>query len=104
MNGEETSIMFIYVDVLSDSFPTIYNQFKKACKNAGISMVMRYRPSLSFPNTSTYLSGYGVELMIKSTEYKVIDDRLSSTGIITSSLLYSLLALFFFIVGFSPLN
>lgn len=42
---------------------------------SGHQYVFRHRTPIVIDSTPMHLSGYGVELAIKNTEYKVIDDR-----------------------------
>jgi UDP-glucose:glycoprotein glucosyltransferase len=51
-----------------------------ATSNKDFDFVLRYKPvAVSFSKAKTlYLSGYGVELAVKDTEYLAVDDRSSS--------------------------
>ncbi|KAJ3325946.1 UDP-glucose:glycoprotein glucosyltransferase 2 [Boothiomyces sp. JEL0866] len=77
---QSNNIAILYADVYSPSYFPFYSKLKKLADNSDMNFVLRYRPSSkTFPRLA--LSGYGVELAIKSTEYAVVDDRaVDSTG------------------------
>ncbi|KAI8968326.1 UDP-glucose:glycoprotein glucosyltransferase-domain-containing protein [Mycotypha africana] len=74
----------LYTDRFSDKFNLFYRQLKQLADDNDISFVLRYRP-MTDENISTnaiaplYLSGYGVEMALKKTDYLVIDDRESQS-------------------------
>ncbi|KAI8366128.1 UDP-glucose:glycoprotein glucosyltransferase-domain-containing protein [Blakeslea trispora] len=62
-------VVALYTDRFSNDFKTMYQHLNEA----NIPFVIRYKP---FESTSPlYLTGYGVELALKKTDYLVIDDR-----------------------------
>ncbi|KAK6099484.1 killer toxin resistant protein [Batrachochytrium dendrobatidis] len=67
-------VAIIYADVLSSEFKPMLSAFMNAAENHPLQLVLRYKPS-TFAKQPLFLSGYGVELAIKNTEYKVEDDR-----------------------------
>ncbi|KAJ1342833.1 hypothetical protein BSLG_002652 [Batrachochytrium salamandrivorans] len=73
--------VIFYVDVLAPEFKDMFTTLRDAVATLPLQLVLRYKPPHSFLENSAkagnplYLSGYGVELAIKSTEYKVEDDR-----------------------------
>ncbi|KAJ3277113.1 hypothetical protein HDV01_000165 [Terramyces sp. JEL0728] len=68
------NIGILYADVYSEKYIPYYEKLKEVADSSNFNFVLRYRPSTrTFPSIS--LSGYGVELAIKSTEYAVVDDR-----------------------------
>lgn len=73
-NSPETAI--VYADVLSPRFATFHRVLSAAADAGAITYILRWKPSPSSETTvPLYLNGYGVELMLKSTEYKVTDDQ-----------------------------
>lgn len=68
------SIAVLYADVYSPDYIPFYFKLKELAEEGDFNFVLRYRPSSNtYPTIA--LSGYGVELAIKSTEYAVVDDR-----------------------------
>ncbi|KAJ3135593.1 hypothetical protein HK100_002475 [Physocladia obscura] len=72
----------LYGDITSPKFLAFHEALIKLADADLISYVFRYKPpSLgSSQKQQHYLSGYGVELAIKTSEYKVIDDRSTAQG------------------------
>ncbi|KAJ2583713.1 killer toxin resistant protein, partial [Coemansia sp. RSA 1804] len=78
--GQKPSkLVVLYADPRSEKFSDMHSHLAELSENSEVTYILRYRPqgaeltdSLSQP---LGLSGYGVELALKSTEYKVIDDR-----------------------------
>ncbi|KAF4337622.1 KRE5-killer toxin-resistance [Fusarium beomiforme] len=68
----------LYADPTSASFGPFHNALSKAAKQGDISYRLRYRRSAEAPNTPLSVSGYGVKLDLKRTDYIVIDDREAS--------------------------
>ncbi|KAJ6258935.1 glycoprotein glucosyltransferase [Drechslerella dactyloides] len=70
-----------YIDILADGFPAAYKKMVEAAEKAGVAYKIRYRPSPSLQDTKPIaLSGYGVSLVLKKTDYMVIDDRGAKEG------------------------
>ncbi|KAI8926720.1 UDP-glucose:glycoprotein glucosyltransferase-domain-containing protein [Entophlyctis helioformis] len=71
--------VILYADISAPSFGGFYTMLIDAADRNLVQLILRYIPSGVASKTSAdsplYLSGYGVELAIKSTEYKVEDDR-----------------------------
>lgn len=65
----------LYADVLSDTFPTFHESLMASAETGKIKYVLRYKPSASLPADRETLSGYGVEVNLKRTDYLVVDDR-----------------------------
>jgi UDP-glucose:glycoprotein glucosyltransferase len=67
----------LYTNKFSSKFAEFHDYLTGAVDEHGITYVIRYRPSLSnvAPGSPLYLSGYGVEMALKRTDYLVIDDR-----------------------------
>ncbi|KAF4456729.1 hypothetical protein F53441_1165 [Fusarium austroafricanum] len=65
----------LYADPTSTSFGPFHNALSKAAKKGDVSYRLRYRRSTGAPSTPLSVSGYGVKLDLKRTDYIVIDDR-----------------------------
>ena len=79
----EAPLVILYADVTSTNFPSFHRALMAASKKHGIGYVLRWKPSVPATSTSNklFLNGYGVELALKSTEYKVTDDqKISAQG------------------------
>ncbi|KAF7724618.1 hypothetical protein EC973_000862 [Apophysomyces ossiformis] len=74
MNAGKTVIL--YTNAFSTLFATFHSNLKSFVTKYGINYVLRYKPSSDLNDLKPlYLSGYGVELALKNTDYLVIDDR-----------------------------
>lgn len=78
-SGKSRLTVVLYTSQFSSQFEEFHNYLKKAVDEHEITYVIRYRSPLASvtPDTPLYLSGYGVELALKNTDYLVIDDRTS---------------------------
>ncbi|KAM0429912.1 hypothetical protein ACHAQK_010885 [Fusarium lateritium] len=65
----------LYADPTSASFGSFHESLSRAAKQGSLSYRLRYRRSASIPTTPLSVSGYGVKLDLKRTDYIVIDDR-----------------------------
>ncbi|KAF4967327.1 hypothetical protein FZEAL_10546 [Fusarium zealandicum] len=65
----------LYADPTSPSFGPFHEALSKAAKQGDLSYRLRYRRSASVSGSPLPVSGYGVELALKRTDYIVIDDR-----------------------------
>lgn len=63
------------MDISSPSFPQEYQQWQKRYTETPIPLRIRYKAPLSGQSRPLVVSGYGVELALKRTDYIVIDDR-----------------------------
>ncbi|KAK6334395.1 hypothetical protein TWF730_003609 [Orbilia blumenaviensis] len=82
-NTEDTrkGLVTLYIDIIEKEFPKAYTEMTKAADEAGIAYRIRYKPSPSLKNPKPVgLSGYGVGLSLKKTDYLVIDDRDAKEG------------------------
>ncbi|KAJ1678749.1 killer toxin resistant protein, partial [Spiromyces aspiralis] len=72
--GGERVVM--YTD--GDGIGEFHEYLSHLCEERGITYVLRFIPPAGHNNArrDLYLSGYGAEMKLKSTEYKVDDDRL----------------------------
>ncbi|XP_029471306.1 UDP-glucose:glycoprotein glucosyltransferase 1 isoform X2 [Rhinatrema bivittatum] len=66
-------VVILYAEIGSKEFDDFHQLLASKAQNGEVNYILRHyvaRPS----NEKVYLSGYGVELAIKSTEYKAKDD------------------------------
>jgi len=77
VSENENGFVIFYGDVLSKEFNGYLTDLLKINEEAGLSFTLRYKKSLDeqFNNNPLAISGYGVEMAIKNTEYNVVDDR-----------------------------
>lgn len=64
----------LYADITSPSFREFHKTISKTAKDDLTSYRVRYKPNKSAPQP-LLVSGYGVDLALKRTDYIVIDDR-----------------------------
>jgi UDP-glucose:glycoprotein glucosyltransferase len=76
-NDDPPSIL--YADITHPLFAQFHSTVSQTAKEGRTSYRLRYRPATQGA-TPLYLSGYGVELNLKRTDYIVIDDRDASEG------------------------
>ncbi|RVD89346.1 uncharacterized protein DFL_000359 [Arthrobotrys flagrans] len=87
-NKEDTrkGLVTFYIDIIDKGFPQAYSEMTAAADKAGIAYKVRYKPSPSLKNPKPVgLSGYGVGLSLKKTDYLVIDDRGAKEGSASAS-------------------
>lgn len=65
----------LYADVASPMFKEFHHSLTALAKESQISYRVRYRPPQRWTSRPLYVSGYGVELALKRTDYIVVDDR-----------------------------
>ncbi len=65
----------IYADITSPTFNQFHEVVSRTAKEGRSSYRVRYRPSIHSNSRPLVVSGYGVELTLKRTDYIVIDDR-----------------------------
>jgi len=65
----------IYADLASPSFRQFHHTISATARSGKTTYRLRYKPSLSGDKHSLFVSGYGVEMALKRTDYIVIDDR-----------------------------
>ncbi|KAK5957608.1 killer toxin resistant protein [Knufia fluminis] len=65
----------LYADITHPLFGQFHETVSKTAKEGKTAYRVRYRPSLQDAEGPLYVSGYGVELVLKRTDYIVIDDR-----------------------------
>lgn len=77
LKGDGKTVI-LYADVLTSVYSQFYAQLTQfANKHEDFDFVVRWIPSLDdkIHNRFISLSGYGVELALKNTEYQAVDDR-----------------------------
>jgi UDP-glucose:glycoprotein glucosyltransferase len=80
LNQEKIS-WIMYIDFTDKSTLSLYTHFIAKAKELQETIILRYKPTVIEKNSSlSFLSGYGVELAIKNTEYKVVDDAQEETN------------------------
>lgn len=65
----------LYADPASPSFGPFHDALSKAARQGNLSYRLRYRRSAGASRSPLPVSGYGVKLDLKRTDYIVIDDR-----------------------------
>ncbi|KAJ3175024.1 hypothetical protein HDU87_006558 [Geranomyces variabilis] len=70
----DAPLAILYADVSSPNFSPLHDTLLRLSAEDKITYVLRYKPP-RVAGPSLTVSGYGVELALKSTEYKVVDDR-----------------------------
>jgi len=65
----------LYGDITSESFRKFHNTVSRTARDGKTSYRVRYQPPASAEARPLSVSGYGVELALKRTDYIVIDDR-----------------------------
>lgn len=65
----------LYADIASPMFADYHHTLRRMADEGQIAYRVRYRPSHDSASRPLFVSGYGVELTLKRTDYIVIDDR-----------------------------
>ncbi|KAH9837462.1 glycosyltransferase family 24 protein [Teratosphaeria destructans] len=65
----------LYADISSESFRKFHKTISKTAREGKTSYRVRYKPATDANDEHLTVSGYGVELALKRTDYIVIDDR-----------------------------
>ena len=65
----------MYADISSLEFRKFHKTITNTAKQGKTSYRLRYKPSSTHKDQPLVVSGYGVELALKRTDYIVIDDR-----------------------------
>ncbi|KAL2024740.1 hypothetical protein VTK56DRAFT_5561 [Thermocarpiscus australiensis] len=71
--------IILYADITAQSFGAYHETAMRFARDGEGSYRLRYRRSPAHPNEPLSVSGYGVELTLKRTDYIVIDDRDTDT-------------------------
>uniref|UniRef100_A0A8C1ZIY8 UDP-glucose ceramide glucosyltransferase-like 1 n=1 Tax=Cyprinus carpio TaxID=7962 RepID=A0A8C1ZIY8_CYPCA len=69
VNGTDLPVAVLYAEIGTKEFNTFHKVLSERAQDGKLIYVLRH-----FKNEKMLLSGYGVELAIKSTEYKAVDD------------------------------
>jgi UDP-glucose:glycoprotein glucosyltransferase len=72
-SGGPSSIL--YADITHPLFGQFHNVISQTARDGRSAYRVRYRPSSLSAANPLYVSGYGVELVLKRTDYIVIDNR-----------------------------
>jgi UDP-glucose:glycoprotein glucosyltransferase len=73
-SGSKSVVATLYADISRPEFRKFHQIASKSAKEGKSLYRIRYKPS-STENKPLVISGYGVELALKRTDYIVIDDR-----------------------------
>ncbi|KAL9079939.1 MAG: hypothetical protein Q9157_001231 [Trypethelium eluteriae] len=65
----------LYADITSPKFRSFHKRATGTAKQGKNSYRLRYKPSSTHKKERLVVSGYGVELALKRTDYIVVDDR-----------------------------
>jgi UDP-glucose:glycoprotein glucosyltransferase len=82
----EADTVVLYADIQSNIFKDFHSVLKGLADQGVVRYILRYRPVIGFSPTRPlkdkplHVAGYGVELMLKRTDYIVIDDRDVESG------------------------
>jgi UDP-glucose:glycoprotein glucosyltransferase len=71
--GKPTAIL--YADIMTPQFKRHHDRLKRYADQGKISYRLRYRRPYETEDRPIMLSGYGVSLVLKKTDYIVMDDR-----------------------------
>lgn len=71
----EAPASILYADITHPLFGQFHQVVSQTAREGRSTYRLRYRPSSIVSNRPLYVSGYGVELVLKRTDYIVIDDR-----------------------------
>uniref|UniRef100_A0A8C1Z1R5 UDP-glucose ceramide glucosyltransferase-like 1 n=1 Tax=Cyprinus carpio TaxID=7962 RepID=A0A8C1Z1R5_CYPCA len=72
VNGTDLPVAVLYAEIGTKEFNTFHKVLSERAQEGKLVYVLRHFVSVSI--SRMLLSGYGVELAIKSTEYKAVDD------------------------------
>ncbi|KAJ2483775.1 killer toxin resistant protein [Coemansia sp. RSA 2131] len=76
VSEEAVKLVVLYADVHAQEFAAFHEHLKLLAQSGDVRYVLRYGPQAQEASDAPLvLAGYGVELVLKSTEYKVTDDR-----------------------------
>ncbi|KAK0610516.1 UDP-glucose:glycoprotein glucosyltransferase-domain-containing protein [Bombardia bombarda] len=78
--GTGSQDVVLYADITSPAFGKYHEAAMAISRKGDASYRVRYRRSPAHPDEALSVSGYGVELALKRTDYIVIDDRDTDTG------------------------
>lgn len=75
--GDNLNTIIFYADITSAQFNIVHKFLVELTHHNPVQYVLRWKPPTTTTSTPepVWLTGYGVELALKSTEYLVLDDR-----------------------------
>lgn len=73
--GSKGPLVVLYGDVADPSYREFFQNLYHASSDGKLRFVARYTPGSSGSDKKEVLSGYGIDLKLKRTDYIVIDDR-----------------------------
>jgi UDP-glucose:glycoprotein glucosyltransferase len=73
--GDGKPAAILYADIEAPGFRAHHERLKRYAEAGHISYRLRYRPPVERSDRPIMLSGYGVSLVLKKTDYMVMDDR-----------------------------
>ncbi|MGH0134688.1 UNVERIFIED_CONTAM: hypothetical protein FKN15_036660 [Acipenser sinensis] len=79
INGGDPPVVILYAELGTNTFNNFHKVLSEKAENGEIVYVLRHFVASS-SSGKMHLSGYGVELAIKSTEYRAVDDTQSSSS------------------------
>lgn len=65
----------LYADIASPMFKEFHQMLSALARDGQVAYRVRYRPPQHWSSRPLFVTGYGVELALKRTDYIVIDDR-----------------------------
>ncbi|KAK5082031.1 killer toxin resistant protein [Lithohypha guttulata] len=74
-SADSSLLSTIYADITHPLFGQFHQIVSATAKDGKSAYRVRYRPNTQDSSQPLYVSGYGVELVLKRTDYIVIDDR-----------------------------
>ena len=75
MLGDGAIPTILYADITHPLFGHFHETVSQSAREGQTSYQLRYRPSALAETNPLFVNGYGVELVLKRTDYIVIDDR-----------------------------
>ncbi|KAF8536031.1 UDP-glucose:Glycoprotein glucosyltransferase-domain-containing protein [Trichophaea hybrida] len=72
---EDKPAAILYADIQAPEFKAHHERLKRYAEAGYVSYRVRYRPPIEPEERPVILSGYGVSLVLKKTDYMVMDDR-----------------------------
>lgn len=73
--AEDGPVAVMYADILAPGFAEHHELLRRYAKEGTVSYRLRYKPPVTREERPVILSGYGVSLVLKKTDYVVMDDR-----------------------------
>ena len=74
-SSDSQVVSTLYADITHPLFGQFHQTVSATAKDGKTTYRVRHRPSTSVSVSPLYVSGYGVELVLKRTDYIVMDDR-----------------------------